>query len=189
MIGTSRRTALAALASAALLGAAVLRRSVARAAGANAGMSMGDMSMMGGPGLSADMNTVMALFAHHSTIHRRVEELPNGVRAFTESDDPNVASLLQAHVAHMYGRVDRGNVFAMMSRTLPTLFRNAERYRRRLSSTSRGVSVTETSADPTMVAVIRAHAAEVTAFVNEGMPAMMNGMMGGGMMGGGINGQ
>jgi hypothetical protein len=34
-----------------------------------------------------------------------------------------------------------------------------------------------------MVEIIRAHAEEVTGFVDEGMPAMMNGMMSGGMMG------
>ena len=129
------------------------------------------------------MRTVMDLFAHHSTIQRRVEQLPNGVRTFTESDDPRIATLLQAHVASMYTRMDNGNVFAMMSRTLPTLFRNAKRYNRSFASTSRGVVVTETSGDATMVSVIRAHAEEVNGFVNQGMPAMMNGMMGGGMMG------
>ncbi|MDQ2907823.1 MAG: hypothetical protein M3R44_00555 [Candidatus Eremiobacteraeota bacterium] len=141
--------------------------------------------MMGGSGGGADMQIVMNLFAEHTKVRRRVDELPNGVRTFTESDDPHVASLLQAHVASMYQRVNHGNVFAMMSRTLPTLFRNAKRYDRSFTITPHGVAVTETSRDPMMVAVIRAHAKEVSGFVTEGMPAMMNGMMDGGMMGGG----
>jgi hypothetical protein len=86
-------------------------------------------------GGNMDMQTVMRLFADHTKIRRRVEPLANGVRAFTESDDPQIAALIQAHVATMYQRVDNGNFFSMMSRTLPTMFRNAKRYRRSLAAT------------------------------------------------------
>jgi hypothetical protein len=41
------------------------------------------------------------------------------------------------------------------------------------------VAVAETSDDPRVTAAIRSHAAEVTGFVDDGMPAMMAGMMGG----------
>jgi hypothetical protein len=39
--------------------------------------------------------------------------------------------------------------------------------------------VTETSRDPRLVQAIRDHAKEITGFVEQGMPAMMRGMMGG----------
>jgi hypothetical protein len=65
-----------------------------------------------------------------------------------------------------------------MSQTLPTLFRNASGYRRQLTLTPAGVIAEETSDDPNLTEVIRAHAREVTGFVTEGMPAMMDGMMG-----------
>lgn len=65
-----------------------------------------------------------------------------------------------------------------MSRTLPTLFRNAHGYRRQMTLTPKGVAVTETAADPRLAKVIREHAAEVTGFVRDGMSAMMRGMMG-----------
>lgn len=129
-----------------------------------------------------DMGLVMTLFRNHERINRTVEEVSGGIRATTESDDPRVASLIQAHVTSMYQRVNQGRPFTMMSRTLPTMFRNAKRYERHLTMTSKGVSITETSTDPQMIAVIRAHGREVTGFVDEGMSAMMNGMMGGGMM-------
>ena len=64
-----------------------------------------------------------------------------------------------------------------MSDSLPTLFRNANRYERRLALTANGVSVTETSDDPRLTASIRAHAQEVSGFVRDGMPAMMRRMM------------
>jgi hypothetical protein len=70
-----------------------------------------------------------------------------------------------------------------MSQTLPTLFRNANGYRRQLTLTPTGVIAEETADDPALTETIRAHAREVSGFVNEGMPANMQGMMGcGGMM-------
>ena len=48
--------------------------------------------------------------------------------------------------------------------------------------------VQETAEDPQLTQAIRAHAQEVTGFVNDGMPAMMEGMMGPGMMGPGMMG-
>ena len=83
----------------------------------------------------------------------------------------------------MYAHLNQGTDVSCMSSRLPTLFRNSRRYRRSLTNTAKGVAVTETSDDPG-IAAIRAHAAEVTGFVDDGMPAMMAGMMTGqGMMG------
>jgi len=55
----------------------------------------------------------------------------------------------------------------------------SRRCRRTLASTARGVAVTETPGDPRITAAIRAHAAEVTRFADDGMPAMMAGTTGG----------
>jgi hypothetical protein len=136
-------------------------------------MDMGASGMMGGN--DPDMRTVMALFANHGAIRRHVEQLPNGIRTTTESDDPHVAALLQSHVASMYKRVDEHRPFSMMSRTLPTMFRKANRYHRDAHYIAKGVVVIETSEDPTMVEVIRAHGREVDGFVRDGMSAMMRG--------------
>jgi hypothetical protein len=137
--------------------------------------SMMDMGSSGMMNSDPDMRTVMDLFANHGSIRRTVEELPNGIRSTTESDDLHVASLLQAHVASMYKRVDDRRLFSMMSRTLPTLFRNASRYRREAHYIPKGVVVVETSTDAKLIQVIRAHAREIDAFVRDGMPAMMDG--------------
>jgi hypothetical protein len=51
--------------------------------------------------------------------------------------------------------------------------------RRKLTLTSKGVTVTETSSDLALIRAIGAHAQEVSVFVRDGMPAMMRGMMGG----------
>lgn len=137
-------------------------------------------SRMGGGMMNvsqSDMRTYMDMFDHHAEIRRHVEELPNGIRTVTESDNPRIAGLLHAHVSDMYRHVEAGQEVRCMSNSLPTMFRNARRYRRRLELTQEGVAVVETSSDPTVLAAIRRHADEVSGFVREGMPAMMRGMM------------
>jgi hypothetical protein len=121
----------------------------------------------------------MDLFDRHTEIHRTVEQVPGGVRTTTESDDAALTARLQAHVADMYGHLEQGQEVRCMSDSLPLLFRDASGYRRQLTLTAKGVAVTETSSDPRLTRAIRAHAREVSGFVDKGMPAMMRGMMGG----------
>lgn len=147
--------------------------------GAAAGCGDGDMmggGMMGGA-TGSDMSTYMELFARHAEVRRTVEEVRGGVRTVTESDASELVAQLQAHVASMYEHLDRGAEVRCMSESLPTLFRNADGYRRRLSTTPTGVVVTEIATEPWLTQAIRAHAREVTGFVRDGMPAMMQGMM------------
>lgn len=182
-----RRAALAALgalAAGSVLGVGYVIRSMVESPtpGLRLTNGPGDGGMMGiGP---ADMQTYMDMFARHNEIRRTVEEIPGGVRTTTESLSPDLAAQLQAHVSSMYSRLGQGSEVMCMSQTLPTLFRNASGYRRELTFTPTGVIAEETADDPNLVQVIRAHAHEVSGFVRDGMPAMMQGMVGqGGMMG------
>lgn len=161
-----------------LLGAAggLLGLGAAAGCGHSGGGGMGGGMM--GAATAGDMSSYMELFARHSEIRRTVEEIPGGVRTVTESDAPELVAQLQAHVSSMYEHLDKGAEVRCMSDSLPTLFRNADSYLRRLATTPKGVVVTETSNDPRLTQVIRAHAREVTSFVREGMPAMMDSMMG-----------
>ena len=136
---------------------------------------MMDGGMMGGK--RQDMQIVHQLFANHSLIRRTVEEIPGGVRTVTESDIPQVTSLIQAHVQSMHQRVDEGRWFAMMSRTLPTMFRNANRYQREFELTPKGIVVTKTSDDPNLVAVLQEHSREISDYVARGNPWMGGGRM------------
>ena len=142
----------------------------------------GDGGMMGVS--AADMQLYMDMFARHNEISRMVEEIPDGVRTTTESNSPDLAAQLKTHVSSMYSQLGDGAEVMCMSQTLPTLFRYASGYRRQLTLTPTGVIAEETSDDPNLAEVIRAHAREVTGFVTDGMPAMMQEMMGpDGMMG------
>lgn len=160
--------------------AAAIANVVLTRAGRAQGMMGGMGGMMGGGmgGMMGPMQTGMQLFRHHSEIQRNVTFLPNGARAVTESDNPEVAALIQEHVGDMYTRIDQDRPFAYpMSRTVPVLFRNTGRYRRRLEITPKGVAITETASDADMIELIKAHAREISGFVTEGMPAMMRDMM------------
>lgn len=139
--------------------------------------------MMGGVS-GTDMDRYMTMFARHTELRRTVENIPGGIRTTTESDAPDLVAQLHAHVSSMYQHLDQGAEVSCMSQSLPTLFRHATDYQRRITLTPNGVIATETSSDPELTNTIRAHAHEVTGFVTDGMPAMMGPMMGGrGMMG------
>lgn len=145
--------------------------------GSSNGMTGG--SMMGGGMMNVsqhDMSVYMEMFDHHREIRRKVEHLANGVRTTTESDNVRIVQLLHEHVPSMYQHVDGGQEVRCMSDSLPIMFRNASKYQRHLELTPKGVSVTETTSDPVVLAAIRRHADEVSGFVREGMPAMMRGM-------------
>ena len=168
----TRRSALRAFAAA---GGVLAVGGAAGCGGRRSGAMMGGGMM--GDATAADMSTYMDLFARHTEIRRTVEKIPGGVRTVTESDVPELVAQLQAHVASMYDHLSRGAEVRCMSKSLPTLFRNANGYHRSLTTTPKGVVATETSADPRLASMIREHAHEVTGFVGEGMPAMMQGMM------------
>ena len=147
-----------------------------------------------------DMSRYMEMFMRHNELNRVVQEIPGGVRTTTQSNSPELAAQLKAHVSSMYSHLDQGAEVSCMSQSLPTLFRQASGYRRQLTFTPTGVIAEETADDPTLTEAIRAHAREVTGFVQQGMPGMMQPMMGGccmtgggmmgpgGMMGGGMMG-
>jgi hypothetical protein len=125
----------------------------------------------------ADMRLVHALLLNHDKIKRSVTKLSNGIRTVTESDDPQVAQLIKAHVASMARRLQNGSEFNVASHTLPTIFQNAAKIRTRIQQTPRGVIVTQTSDDPATVTALQRHASEVDDLVQGGMAAFMHSIM------------
>ncbi|MHB1332665.1 MAG: hypothetical protein ACYCY1_08720 [Sulfuriferula sp.] len=138
----------------------------------------GMREMMSPENMRGPMRTGMALFERHKLIHRTVTALPNGVHDVTTSTDPATTALIQKHVIEMYERLDQNRPFPYpMSNSVPQMFANPTGYQRKFEMLPDGIAVMETSSDPEMVAVIRAHAEELNRFAKEGMPAMMRGMM------------
>jgi hypothetical protein len=138
--------------------------------GPMAGMHSGDAAFQ------ADMQLVHEMLQGHDKIKRTVENLPDGIRTVTESDDPNVATALKAHVASMEQRLKDGRIFNLFSPTLPVLFDHKDKIRTEVRMTEKGAVVTQTSADAKVVAALQAHASEVDELARDGMAAMMRGM-------------
>jgi hypothetical protein len=158
------------------------------ASGQSMGMmrGMGPMGPMMGPtamltrqdaGSAGDMSVVHDLLLNNSKIRRSVTNLPDGIKTVTESDDPQVARALQAHVASMSQRLEDGREFNIFSETLPVLFANAKKITSQVEPTAKGLVVTRTSSDPKVIAALQGHAAEVTELARDGMLAMHRGMM------------
>ena len=145
--------------------------------GPMAGMHSGDAAFQ------ADMQLVHEMLAGHDKIKRSVENLPDGIRTVTESEDPQVARALKAHVASMEQRLKDGRVFNLFSSTLPVLFDSKDKIKTEVQMTEKGAVVTQTSADAKVVAALQAHAGEVSELARDGMAAMMRGMRAS-MMGG-----
>ncbi len=120
----------------------------------------------------ADMELFHYLLDHRAEISRRVTDLPNGVETLTESGNPEVTKKLQAHVRSMYRRVEDGRPIHARDPLFAEIFRHANKITMRLEKTARGVKVSETSADPYVANLIRAHARVVDQFLKNGRAEM-----------------
>jgi len=125
---------------------------------------------------AADMGVAMNLIHENTKIRRSVTRLPDGIKTLTESDDPQIAQEIKAHVARMSSRLQEGKEFNVFSTTLPVIFDNAKNIRSTLEFTAKGVIATRTSTDPKVVAALQAHADEVTELVKEGPVAFHRGL-------------
>jgi hypothetical protein len=137
----------------------------------------GPMAMQHGDASFADdMHLVHAMLVDNTKIKRTIENLPDGIRTVTESDDLAVARAIKAHVASMEKRLNEGRLFNLFSPTLPVLFENKDKIKTAVEMTDKGAVVTQTSADGKVVTALQAHALEVSELAREGMVAMMRNM-------------
>ena len=140
---------------------------------------MGPMAahmQQGDEAFGADMQLVHEMLQGHEKIKRTVTNLPDGIRTVTESDDPQVAQSIKAHVASMEKRLNDGKIFNLFSPTLPVLFENKDKIKTVIETTEKGSIVTQTSSDAKVVVALQAHAMEVSELARDGMAAMMRNM-------------
>ena len=119
-----------------------------------------------------------AMFENHKDLTRTVENLPNGIRTVTETDNPELRELLVSHVVRMIQRVDdkRDPQIPIQSQTLDILFERPEAIVTEIEMTETGVAVVQTSDDPDLVAALQTHAAEVSDLAARGMQAAHDAM-------------
>ncbi|MGH3712643.1 MAG: hypothetical protein ACRDT4_04170 [Micromonosporaceae bacterium] len=134
--------------------------------------------MMGRGGMDRqmmrDMPVIHDLLANHEQIQRRVETLPDGIRSWTTSQDPDIAELIRTHVGQMRERVKNGDPIREMDPVFREIFEHHEAIQIETQDIEGGVRVVETSAQPQVAALIRQHAQRaVSEFVASGMERAM----------------
>ena len=133
----------------------------------------GGRGMMGDAAHGADMQLFHQLFEHRTEIDRQVLKREDGIETITESKNPEVTRLLQAHVSSMLARVKEGRPIHQRDPLFAELFRYADRIEAKQELTARGVRVIETSTDAYVVKLLYAHADVIGAFLANGRSEMM----------------
>jgi ubiquinone/menaquinone biosynthesis C-methylase UbiE/intracellular sulfur oxidation DsrE/DsrF family protein len=121
-----------------------------------------------GPEMRADQDVFHFLLDHHAEIRRSVKRLENGVETLTESDNKEVATKIQEHVASMHQRIKDGRGFRFWDELFVAIFQKHASINMTVDQTEKGVKVVETSDDKAAVILIQAHAEVVSQFVAHG---------------------
>lgn len=132
-------------------------------------------------GVNTEENEVAelrAMFENHKDLTRTVDNLPNGIRTVTETDNLDLRDLLVSHVVGMIQRVDekRDPQIPIQSQTLDVLFHKPDSIVTEIEMTATGIAVVQTSDDPDVVAALQTHAAEVTDLAARGMQSAHDAM-------------
>lgn len=118
-----------------------------------------------------DQHVFHTLLDQHQEIQREVENLPNGIRTVTTSDNPELAALITEHAHVMHRRLQEGFGLRFWDPAFAEIFARADAVQMDIRNLSNGVETVETSDDPNVVKLIQAHGQVVSAFVREGHKA------------------
>jgi hypothetical protein len=129
--------------------------------------------MMADPGHQADMELFHALLDNREQIVRKVTVVADGVDTLTESDIPEVAKTIQAHVASMSARVKEARPIHQRDPLFREIFKHSDKIVMKHELTPRGVRVIETSSDAYVAKLIKAHAEVIDAFLANGRSEVM----------------
>lgn len=139
--------------------------------GKGAPQGRGGSGFRGGQGdsrFAVDREVFHFLLANGDKIHREVTNLKDGVETVTESDDPEVAGMIQEHVAAMYVRVETPSPIRMRDPLFAEIFRHTDKIEMKVEETKKGVKAIEASKDPYVAKLIQEHAKVVSLFVKNG---------------------
>lgn len=108
------------------------------------------------------------LLKNHLQIERTVQILPNGVETLTTSEDEEVVIHLQKHVNQMKGLVESGQPIRRSDPLFAAIFQHHHLIEMKVENIPSGVKVIETSVDPMVAELVKAHAQVVSLFVEYG---------------------
>lgn len=126
-----------------------------------------------GAGMSeAERELIHRLLASHTSLHRSVECLPDGVRTTVTTNDEQLVPVLRQHVRQMTQRLEMRRPVRMRDPVYRDIFTHADEVRMTWKEIPGGITVTETSENSDVVSMIQAHARKVTAFIEDGMESV-----------------
>jgi len=138
-----------------------------RGMGRGRGMGMG-RGMGRDVNMQSDMNGFHYLLQNHEKVRRTVKKVEKGVETLTESDDAEVVKVIQEHVLAMKRRLEEGRGLRFWDELFAEIFIKADKIKMIVEKTPKGVRVTETSDDSTVVSLIQSHADVVSKFAEHG---------------------
>jgi len=121
--------------------------------------------------IPTDMGPIMTLLRGHDKIHFKTEDIPGGERTITTSEDPAIVKAIQVHAHEMRARVIQGANIRPKDPIFIETFKHHEEIKDVITDLPNGVTEDETSLNPQVVLLIRAHAQAVAGFVRDGVPA------------------
>lgn len=149
-------------------------------AGSGRGMRAGRRGMgatrpagqgLGGGMSQAEHEPIWRLLDDHASIARKVKEIDGGVETRTTTSKPELVEQLRTHVSQMTARLESGRPVRMWDPVFRGLFEHADEVVIRSQEIDGGLLVTETSDNPEVTRLIRAHAAKVSEFAERGHAA------------------
>lgn len=133
------------------------------------GQGRGGRRGVSDPSMKADQSLFHTLLSNRDQIQRQIKLLPNGIETLTETDNPQLRTILVQHVQSMKKRVEQVRPIHLRDPLFAALFRNAKKVSMmKVTATQKGVHVIETSNDPLTVKLIQAHARVVSLFIKNG---------------------
>lgn len=139
--------------------------------GSRQGAGYGRRGPGGGPAVMATARELVHEYRHE--IERQVQDAENGVLTVTRAPhSPEAAAAIHRHVHEMKGLLEEGGAVRMWDPLFRELFAVAEEISMQIEELVDGMRVTETSENPEVVALIRAHARKVNEFIDRGPAAV-----------------
>lgn len=121
--------------------------------------------------VSTDMVPIMALLRNHEKIRFTLLPIPWGERTITTSTDPQITQTIRLHAREMKARVQQGDNIRPHDPIFIEIFRHHREIHDVITDIPGGVTEEETSQNPQVVLLIRAHAQAVAGFARQGIAA------------------
>ena len=127
---------------------------------------------MGGGNHGVMRSAMSLVHEYRHVIERDVVEIEDGVITTTVSRDPEAAKVLSRHVAEMKTLIETGGRVRAWDPLFREIFDHYKEIDLKVEAVEGGVRVTETSDNPEVAKLIKAHAYKVNEFVARGPAAV-----------------